>query len=123
MIINFKSLKEFFFLSEICKKYVLPSFEECRMRRSRGMAHRFGYLQCMCLSGVSIKTLLLIVIEEFASKAKSRFQIYRKFYWKFYRKFYRNLLKFYKNFTENFTVFIFGCVFLSVKNSAKFSVK
>ena len=49
-------------IKEICKKYVLPSFEESRMRSSG----------CMAMSHiVLVKTMLLIVVEKVASKPKS----------------------------------------------------
>ena len=88
--------------------------------------HRFGYLQCMCLSGVSMKTILLIVVEKFSSKPKSLwfFSSHKvKSLKEFFRPVYKIYWKFYWNFTGNFTVFIFGRVFFSVKFPAKFSVK
>ena len=104
----------------------------------------------MCLSGVSMKTMLLIVVEKFASKPKSlwffsrhkvkslkdflrpSFQIYwkfyRKFYWKFYWKFYRKFYwKFYteENTTKNENSKIFGKIFSKIfsKISGKISGK
>ena len=56
-------------------KYVLPGSEECWIKRSTGMAMSNIVLGtfniCVIKSDVSIKTVLFIVVEKFASKPKS----------------------------------------------------
>ena len=66
--------------------------------RYDNVAHRFGYLPCMCLSGVSMKIVLLIVAEKFDFKKNFRPKFLghkAKFLMFFSRSFLRNLPKIY----------------------------